>query len=295
MRVVSLLPAATEIVATLGGVKLLVGITHECDYPGSVRQLPRITTTPIDTAQPSGSIDRAVRAARGAGRPVIGVDLAMLQELKPDLILTQALCEVCAVEAGAVHRLTEALTPPPRIVSLGATDLSGIWRDIKTVGAAIGLQDDAEELVFGLRHRISRLAARPVVEPRPRVICLEWTDPPYLAGHWVPELVSAAGGIDVGATTGTRSVARPWEQIAALEPSHVLVMLCGFDVSRARIELQAVSDPGARATLASATVWILDGNAYTSRAGPRVVNGAERIRAAFEGQPLEGLEPWLER
>jgi iron complex transport system substrate-binding protein len=295
VRVVSLLPAATEIVATLGGVKLLVGITHECDYPESVRRLPRITTTPIDIAQPSGSIDRAVRAAQGAGRPVIGVDLAMLQELKPDLILTQALCEVCAVEAGAVHRLTEAFTPAPRIVSLGATDLGGIWSDIETVGAAIGLEDDAEELVFGLRHRISRLATRPAVEPRPRVICLEWTDPPYLAGHWVPELVSAAGGTDVGATAGTCSVARPWDQITALEPSHVLVMLCGFDVSRARIELQAISDPGARATLAAAPVWILDGNAYTSRAGPRVVNGAERIRAAFEGQPLEGLEPWPER
>ena len=111
----------------------------------------------------------------------------------------------------------------------------------------------------------------------------------------MPELVTAAGGTDVGATDGTRSVTRPWDQIAALEPSHVLVMLCEFDVSRARIELWASSDPGARATLASAGVWILDGNAYTSGAGPRVMNGAERIRAAFEGQPLEGLEPWLER
>jgi iron complex transport system substrate-binding protein len=140
-----------------------------------------------------------VRAAQVAGRPVIGVDLAMLQALEPDLILTQSLCEVCAVEAGAVHRLTEALTPSPRIVSLGATDLGGIWSDIETVGAAIGLEDDAEELVLGLRHRLTRLAARPAIEPRPRVICLEWTDPPYLAGHWVPELVQAAGGTDVGA------------------------------------------------------------------------------------------------
>jgi iron complex transport system substrate-binding protein len=295
MRVVSLLPAATEIVATLGGVKLLVGVSHECDYPESVRGLPRLTTTPIESTQPSGTIDRAVRAAHEAGWPVIGVDAAMLRELRPDLILTQALCEVCAVEAGAVHRLAEALTPAPRIISLGATDLEGIWADIETVGAAIGVEDEAEEVVLGLRYRMARLAARPPIHPAPRVVCLEWTDPPYLAGHWVPELVAAAGGADLGATAGSRSAARPWKDIAALNPSHVFVMLCGFDAGRSRTEVRAITDPDARAMLDAASAWILDGNAYTSRAGPRVVNGAERMRAAFEGHALDGLEPWVER
>ncbi|MEO7986814.1 MAG: ABC transporter substrate-binding protein, partial [Gemmatimonadales bacterium] len=177
------------------------------------------------------------------------------------------------------------------VLSLSARTLSGIWADIISVGQALGLEEPARELVAELRARLERLRAG-APRPAPRVVCLEWLDPPYLAGHWVPELVAAAGGRDVGAEPGSQSRVVPWDEIVKLEPDLIVVMLCGFGVTRARAELAALEDDEARILLAGAPVWVIDGNAYTSRPGPRVVDGAERLQSAMIGRPTPGLARW---
>ena len=290
MRVVTLLPAATEMVMALGGAECLVGVSHECDYPPAVSRLPRLTTTPVDTSASSGAIDAEVRRLRETGVPAIAVDANALARLAPDLLITQGLCEVCAVADGEVHRLAGHLRPAPAVLSLSARTLSGIWDDIRAVGQALDLAEEAAELVARLRNRLSRMERLPVA---PRVVCVEWLDPVFIAGHWVPDLVAAAGGKDVGAASGNHSVVSDWASLTALRPDLVVVMLCGFDVARARAEVAALDSADAMRFLSSTPVWILDGNAYTSRPGPRVVDGAERLRAAMMGKSMPGLERWL--
>lgn len=292
MRVVTLLPAATEIVAALGGAGQLVGISHECDYPASVQHLPRVTATPIDIRVRGAEIDAAVRRTSISGRPVIGIDAAVLRRLAPDLIITQTLCDVCAVSDSEAQQLGATMTPVPRVLALEGRNLTGIWADIRSVGEALGLGDEAEELVLGLQSRIRRLRARPLPR-RQRVVCIEWLEPLYLAGHWTPELVHAAGGEDVGALPGNHSERHEWNELKRLRPDHVLIMLCGFDVDRSREELDTVKDAAAVDLLGNVNVSIIDGNAYTSRSGPRIVDGAERIHSALNHQPARGVEPWL--
>lgn len=291
MRIVTLLPAATEIVAALGAETELVGISHECDWPPRLADRPRVTTTPVDPEAPGGTIDAQVRRLKASGLPVIAVDGPQLRALAPDLIITQGLCDVCAVIDGEVHRLAAALASPPRVLSLTAQDLDGIWQDIRAVAAAISRDAAAEALITERQSRLVALAEGRATT-RPRVVCIEWLDPPYLAGHWVPELVAAAGGVDVGARAGSHSVVRPWQEIRALAPDLILVLLCGMSLDRARRELATVTDADALALLGTHPVWLLDGNAYTSRPGPRVVDGAERILAALQGRSTDGLERW---
>ena len=291
-RVVTLLPAATEIVAALGDISLLAGISHECDYPASVQHLPRVTATPIDISASSAGIDAAVRALQENGRPVIAVDREEIRRLAPDVVITQSLCEVCAVSDGEVYRLAAAIDPAPRIISLSARNLSGIWADIRAVGAALDLDHEAEELVLGLKARLERMARSSSSLTTPRVLCIEWLDPLYLAGHWVPELVTAAGGHDVGATPGSHSARRTWHEAVELQPDYLIVMLCGFGIERARAELEQLEDPDALGLTHRVPTWIIDGNAYTSRPGPRVIDGAARIQSALLGAPLPGIERW---
>jgi len=292
MRVVTLLPAATEIVAALGGAGRLVGVSHECDYPACVQHLPRVTATPIDSRAPGAEIDAAVRRTSESGRPVIGIEAAILRRLAPDLIITQTLCDVCAVSGTEVHQLGATMSPPSRVLALEGRNLTGIWADIRGIGEALDLGDEAEELVLGLQSRLRRLQARPLAHDQ-RVVCIEWLEPLYLAGHWTPELVRAAGGEDVGALPGSHSARHEWDQLQQLHPDHALIMLCGFNVDRSREELEALKNPAALEFLANVTVSIIDGNAYTSRPGPRIVDGAERIHSALNNQPARGVEPWL--
>jgi iron complex transport system substrate-binding protein len=279
MRVVSLLPAATEMVAALGGQ--LVGVSHECDYPPSVRSLPRVTTTTIDTTLPSGAIDRAMAEARRAATPPITVDVQLVAHLRPDVLIGQTVCEVCAVGEGELARLVATLIPTPGVVTLHAHTLDGVLADIQKVGEALELRDEADELVAGLHYRLNRVGKARRAD-RPRVLVLEWLDPPYVAGHWVPELVKLAGGEDVGSVAGEPSRPRPWAELAALAPDLIIVAPCGFDATRARAELATLEDADALSLL-SRRVAVIDGNAYTSRPGPRLVDAAELLSRLMIG------------
>jgi len=289
MRIVSLLPAATEIVAALGAMGRLVGVSHECDFPPQVRSLPRVTRSRIDPALPSGAIDRAVADAKRTGVATVEVDVELVAHLRPDVLIGQSVCEVCALGAADLARVVTTLIPIPWVVTLHAHTLNGVLEDIATVGEALELRDEAEELLAGLRYRLRRVAARAQrpgmvgaqhVAPRrkPRVLVLEWVDPPYVAGHWVPELVELAGGKDVASRPGEPSRQRSWADLTALQPDLILVALCGFDTARARVELDAVR-PGAARALHGRRVEFVDGNAYTSRPGPRLVDAAELLAA----------------
>ncbi|MGH7560663.1 MAG: ABC transporter substrate-binding protein [Gemmatimonadales bacterium] len=295
MRVVSLVPAGTEIVAALGATHLLAGVSHECDWPPAVRSLPRVTATPVDAGKGSLEIDAQVRELQAAGRPVIAVDGARLAALEPDLLLVQDLCEVCAVTDGGIRGIASALSPSTRTLPLAARDLEGIFRDILAVGAALGLETASHMLTAELRRRLDALARR---EPsrRRRVICIEWLEPVFLAGHWVPDLIRAAGGEDAGAEPGSHSVERTLEEVRRLSPDVVLIAPCGFDLERAERELQAfearLRREGREPPSAWAEVWLLDGNAYTSRPGPRAIEGAELIASALEGVERPGLRRW---
>ncbi|HXL34382.1 MAG TPA: ABC transporter substrate-binding protein [Gemmatimonadales bacterium] len=283
MRVVSLLPAATEMVAALGAVGRLVGVSHECDFPPEVRSLPRVTRTRIDPALASGAIDRAMVDAKRTGVSPVEVDVDLVAHLRPDVLIGQSVCDVCAVGEGDLARLVTTLMPTPWVVTLHAHTLDEVLLDIRKVGEAMELRDEAEELDAGLRYRLRRVGARSQGSgKRPRVLVLEWVDPPYVAGHWVPELVALAGGQDVGSAPGEPSRPRPWDQLAALAPDVVVVAPCGFDVARARAELAAVTDPEAQALLGR-RVEFLDGNAYTSRPGPRLVDAAEMLTQLMLG------------
>jgi iron complex transport system substrate-binding protein len=285
MRVVSLLPAATEIVAALGATAWLAGVSHECDWPPEVRNLPRVTRSSVDSSLSSAEIDRRMAAAKG-GEPAVTMDLEAVERLRPDVIIGQSLCDVCAIDVGAQHAapLLAALPNHPRVINLHAHDLAGVFDDIAKVADALSLGGEGEELVAGLRYRLRRITTTHAPGPKPlKVLVIEWVDPPYVAGHWVPELIAAAGGVDIAAQPGDRSVTRPWNALRTLAPDVVVVALCGFDVARARREVAAVTDPDARALLAEARVVFLDGNAYTSRPGPRLVEGTELLAQLIGG------------
>jgi iron complex transport system substrate-binding protein len=291
MRVVTLLPAATEIVAALGEAGSLVGISHECDYPAHVLDLPRVTATPIDPGVSGSAIDAEVRRLHAAGRPVIGVDAEALRRLAPELIVTQDLCEVCAVAEGEVYRLAAVMQPAPTLLTLSGRTVAGIMSDILAVAGALDRTAAGTDLVRALEERLGRLRDRQVAR-RPRVVCIEWLEPLYLAGHWVPELVEAAGGSDVGAAPGGHSARRQWHEVNELRPDLLVVMLCGFGLERSLAELSALADTAALEALRAVPTWVIDGNAYTSRSGPRIVDGAELLASALLGQERPDLARW---
>lgn len=282
MRVVSLLPAATEIVAALGAGDQLVGVSHECDHPAAVvAGLPPVTRSTIDPTQPSGAIDRQTGAAHRAGVSPVTVDSALLAQLAPDLVVGQSVCDVCAVGASQLAAAIAGLPAAPAVVSLHAHRLDDVFADIARVGQALDLAERGLGLADRLRGDIEGLRVRVRKSPRPRVVVLEWLDPPYVAGHWVPELVTAAGGTDAAGVPGARSTTRTWPELRDLAPDLVIVALCGFDIPRARREVAAVADR--LATLGPVRLAYLDGNAYTSRAGPRLVEGAEQMARLIAG------------
>jgi iron complex transport system substrate-binding protein len=269
-------------VAALGAFDELVAVSHECDYPPAVLDLPSVTSSPVDASASSLEIDLSVRAALERGEPVTGVDGSALRAANPDVILTQSLCEVCAVDGDEVKRLADSLPDHVSVLSLGGVDVAGVLADIRAVGSAIGRDAEADNLATDLTQKYEAISESTVGAQRPRVVCIEWLDPVFLAGHWVPELVAAAGGQDVGAQPGEHSRQVDWAHVASLEPDVMLVMPCGFDVERTKAELALLENETARRLLSETPHRILDGNAYTSRPGPRIVEAVQRIRDALE-------------
>ena len=279
----SLLPAATEMIAALGAWSRLVGVTHACDYPGAARALPPVTASAIDDTASAGSIDAAVRDAVAQGSPMFALDEARIRLLEPSIIVTQGLCDVCAVAEGEVRRLAASLRHPAQVVSLTASTLEEVVSSIDVLAHALGTEDEGEEVRFGLHARLRLIhdTLRAARAPRPRVAVIEWTDPLYIAGHWVPDMVRRAGGIDVLAHTREHSRERPIDDLREAAPELLVFAPCGYPLARAIVEAKATLMRPAWQWAAGLRLAVMDGNALTSRPGPRLVDGVEVMARLF--------------
>jgi iron complex transport system substrate-binding protein len=280
MRICSLLPGATEIAFALGLADDVVGVTHECDYPVEARGKPVVVRSLIDaTLMTSLEIDRRVSERLASDRGLYIIDEERLREAAPDVILTQGLCDVCAIDYNEVVSASEALAKKPHIVSLTPNCLADVLSDVARVGSATGQPQKAEQVIRELEQRISAVRERVArLSIRPRVACLEWFDPIYTAGHWVPEMVEIAGGDDVSGRRGQPSAKIPWQLIRESEPSIIVLMPCGFDVQRTLREAAVLQQlEGWHDLLAVKTgqVYAVNGHAFFSRPGPRLVDGLE--------------------
>ncbi len=298
MKIVSLLPSATEIICILGLEDALVGVTHECDFPGSVLGLPKITRTLIPTHAPSAEIDRLVRERLSTDHALYDLDLPTLEALEPDLIVTQALCDVCAVAEDEVRAAVCRLPGDPQVINLEPQTLSQVFDAIRQVAQAAGVDRVADEVVARLTARVEAVSSRSAaIEQRPRVAFLEWLAPPFSAGHWNPELVRLAGGVDGLGQEGRPSRTLSWEEVKAYQPEAVFIACCGFSVERTMDEVPALDAvPGWQnmPAVRSGRVYVADGSQYFNRPGPRLVDSLEILAHALhpETHPLPaGLEP----
>ena len=281
MRIVSLLPSATEIICSLGLDDQLVGVTHECDFPRSVLGLPKVTKTLIPTDASSAEIDRLVRDRLGAQSALYTLDMEALQRLRPDLIVTQALCDVCAVAEDEVRNAACMLPNLPPVVNLEPATLGEVLACIRQVADAVGEPRRADAVIGALQSRVDAVVARgKQVASRPRVALLEWLDPPFSTGHWNPELVRLAGGEDGLGREGEKSRTLRWEEVIAYQPEVVLISCCGFTTKRAMRDVSLLADvagwddvPAVR----NGRVYVTDGAAYFSRPGPRLVDSLELL------------------
>jgi len=272
---VSLAPHATELCFAIGLGDELIAVTHECDFPPQALRLPRVTRNRLPEGLSSAQIDAAVRETTAVGESIYELDEKLLRELEPELIVTQALCPVCAVSYDDVAALAAELPQPPRVISLDPHTLGETLGDVRTVARATGRRDEALDLIARSAGRVDRvrLAVRGV--RRPTVAALEWLDPPFAAGHWMPQLIEYAGGLDVLGLAGEASERVEWEAVAAAEPEVVIVMPCGYDAPRALLEARAYADR--LAELRASRVVAVDAAAYFSRPGPRLVDGLELL------------------
>lgn len=276
MRIVSLLPSATEILFAIGAGSEVVGVTHECDYPPQALSLPKLTAAAGPELERPAEIDRHVRASVHAGSSLYLLNSALLEQLAPDLIVTQELCAVCAVSYDIVDAAVRRLRSDPRIVSLEPTSLNEVLGTIAMLGDLTRRTDAAKALVASLAARIAALPGKGST----RTLVLEWTDPPMSAGHWIPDLIELAGGAPVLAHPHENSRRLTWSEIAGADPEAVIVSPCGFDLSRTQhetAELDRVSEWRSLAARRTGRVLAMDGNAYLSRPGPRLVDAAEMI------------------
>jgi len=283
VRIASLLPSATEIVCSLGLEEALVAVSHSCDFAGRVESLPRVTRTRVPQGARSREIDAVVRDCLHRGESLYQLDEALLESLRPDLIVTQALCEVCAVGPAEVGRAVPALSSHPRVITLEPRTLEEVFGAIEVVGAAVGRSEEAELLVKDLRRRVDAVRTRSAaLARRPRVAFLEWADPPICGGHWNPELVQLAGGRDGLGRRGEPSRRVAWEDLLAWQPEVMVLACCGFDEARGRRELDSLRRrPGFERLPCTRDGWIyvMDGVRLFSRPGPSLVESLERLAA----------------
>jgi len=295
-RIVSLLPAATEIAAALGLMNQIVGVSHECDYPAEANERPRVTHCPIHhTGLTSGEVDEWVRRALHENGTIYRINEPLLRELQPDVILTQKLCDVCAVGYGTVARLAETLPGPPRVVNLEPSGLSDIFEDIRRVEDVCGVPESADKLVAELLNRVEVVRRRAdAIANRPRCLVLEWVDPPFCSGHWGPELVEIAGGHDPLGRKHQPSVQIDWQQVLDARPEIIVLALCGYDVELARRDYQLLrrfpdfdSLPAAR----HGEIYAVDASAYFARPGPRIVDSLEILAGILHAEEFPEFAP----
>lgn len=270
MRIVSLLPSATEIVAGLGLLDSLCGRSHECQWPASVRSVPVVSASKIDSAALSGrQIDAAVRAAGEKGEALYAVDGELLASLRPDVVLTQDLCKVCAVSGAEIADVGA------KVISLGPRTLSEVAESVRYLGRELGAAERGESAAAGMSARIDRVRTAVAGRKRPRVFLAEWIDPPFACGHWIPEMVEAAGGEEVLGRAGERSVPTTWEEVMATRPELIVAAPCGFDEERAQREAASL-DPGC-------PVVAVDADRYFVRPAPSLARGVEILARIFHG------------
>lgn len=302
LRIVSLIPSATEIVDGLGLGDALVGRSHECDYPPSVKALPVCTAPKFDPAGDSATIHSRVTDLLTSALSVYRVDLEVLETLRPTHILTQAQCEVCAVSLGDVEAAVAKLThSQPQIISLEPNYLADVWADIERVGLALGV-DATAAVVDGLKRRVQDCADRAAAcTPKPAIACIEWTEPLMAAGNWVPELVELAGGTSLFGVAGQHSPWMTWEELVAADPDKLVIMPCGYDLAVTRRETEGLTRHPAWSTLkavAQGEVYLVDGNQYFNRPGPRLVESLEILAEIFHPEAFaprhqgQGWERW---
>lgn len=296
MRIVSLLPSATEIVCALGLEDRLVGVTHECDHPASVRKLPKVTHTLIPTDATSAEIDSLVRDRLGAQSALYTLDMKTLERLAPDLIVTQALCDVCAVAESEVRDAACRLPTGPNVLNLEPETLDDVISCVRQVADAAGESQRSDPVIAGLRGRVDAVVSRGrSLERRPRVALLEWVDPPFSTGHWNPELVRLAGGEDGLGRPGQKSVTLRWDQVIEWQPEVVLISCCGFTAERALQESEALRNVAGWDELPAVRddrVHVTDGTAYFSRPGPRLVDSLELLAHVIHPD-VHPLAQWL--
>ena len=275
MRIVSLVPSATEMLFALGLGESVVGVTHECDFPPAARELPHLTATVLPEGLSAGEIDAAVKEIVGAGKALYSLDEEKLAQLAPDLIVTQAVCDVCAVSFEDVVEVAARLPDPPRVVQQDPSTLAEVLEDVTRLGEAAAVPERARELRGELERRLDALSAAVAGAERPRAVALEWLDPPFVGGHWLPEMVALAGGEDVAGPAGAKSPEVAWERLAELRPDLVVVMPCGWyvedSIAQAEEHWERIESLGAK------RVFAVDAASTYSRPGPRLVDGTELL------------------
>jgi len=279
-RIVSLLPAATEIAAALGLMDQVIGVSHECDFPAEANRRPRVTRCPVhDIGLTSREMDEWVRRALRENGTIYSIDEPLLRSLRPNVILTQKLCDVCAVGYGTVARLAETLSGPPRVINLEPSSLSDIFDDIRLVAEVCGVPDRANKVITQLSDRIKAVRSRANrIAHRPRCFLMEWVDPPFCSGHWGQELVEIAGGYDPLGRKQQPSVQIEWQQVLDARPEFIVLALCGYGINRARSDYEILrrfpdfdSLPAGR----QGQIYLVDASAYFARPGPRIVDSLE--------------------
>ena len=286
MRIVSLVPNGTEILFALGAGDQVVGVSHECDYPAEARTRPILTGSALVPGMSAAEVDAAVSAQVGSGESLYTLDEARIAELAPDVIVTQQVCPVCAVSTEQVDGAVRPLPRCPDVVSLDPKTIRDVFADVRRVGELTGRAAEAEALLASLERRLETVRRAVAGRPRPRVLALEWLDPPFAGGHWVPEMIDLAGGIDVVGMPGGHSARLSWERVAAADPDVLVVMPCGFDEAGARAQIATIADrPEWRSLRAvrSGRVHPVDANGCFSRPGPRLVDGVERLAEILHG------------
>jgi iron complex transport system substrate-binding protein len=286
MRIVSLVPSATEMLFALGLGSDLIAVTHECDYPPAALELPRVTRDVLPSGLTAAQIDAAVKALTLAGESIYELDTKLLHELQPDLIVTQALCSVCAVSYDDVRAVAEEIDSHPRVISLDPHTVGEVLGDVRTLAQATDSKDAAVELVRDASARIDRVRLAVRDARRPTVAALEWLDPPFAAGHWTPQLIELAGGQDVLGFAGEHSEQRTWDEVIASRPDIVVVMPCGYDAEIAHREAEMHREQ--LLAVGAGAVVAVDAAAYFSRPGPRIVEGLELLAGILHPELFPG-------